>query len=56
MSDDGTYGTKGLVTNALEELFSKGVKFDEVITIGPLIMMKFVVAVCKNIMSHASYL
>lgn len=48
MSDDGTYGTKGLVTNALEELFSKGVKFDEVITIGPLIMMKFVVAVCKK--------
>lgn len=48
MSDDGTYGTKGLVTNALEELFSKGVKFDEVIAIGPLIMMKFVVAVCKK--------
>ena len=48
MSDDGTYGTKGLVTNALEELFSKGVKFDEVITIGPLIMMKFVVAACKK--------
>lgn len=48
MSDDGTYGTKGLVTNALEDLFSKGVKFDQVITIGPLIMMKFVVAVCKK--------
>lgn len=55
MSDDGTYGTKGLVTNALEELFSKGVKFDEVITIGPLIMMKFVVAVCKNITFHVLF-
>lgn len=48
MSDDGTYGTKGLVTNALDELLSKGEKFDEVITIGPLIMMKFVVATCKK--------
>lgn len=48
MSDDGSYGTKGLVTNALEDLLVKGEKFDEVITIGPLIMMKFVVAVCKK--------
>lgn len=48
MSDDGTYGTKGLVTNALEELLQKGEKFDEIITIGPLIMMKFVVQVAKK--------
>lgn len=48
MSDDGTYGRKGLVTNALEELLANGEQFDEVITIGPLIMMKFVVAVCKK--------
>ena len=48
MSDDGTYGSKGLVTNALEELFQNGETFDEVITIGPLIMMKFVVLTCKK--------
>lgn len=48
MSDDGTYGEKGLVTNALEKLLAAGEKFDEVITIGPLIMMKFVVQVCKK--------
>ena len=48
MSDDGTYGTKGLVTNALEELLVNGEGFDEVITIGPLIMMKFVVKTCQK--------
>ncbi len=42
MSDDGSAGTKGLVTNALKELLDSGEEFDEVITIGPLIMMKFV--------------
>ncbi len=42
MSDDGSAGKKGLVTNALEELINSGEKYDEVITIGPLIMMKFV--------------
>lgn len=42
MSDDGTAGEKGLVTNKLEELIAKGEKFDKVIAIGPLIMMKFV--------------
>ena len=44
MSDDGTYGEKGLVTDALKKLLDAGEKYDEVITIGPLIMMKFV---CK---------
>ena len=49
MSDDGTYGTKGLVTNALEEILSKDKDaFDEVVTIGPLIMMKFVVKTCQK--------
>lgn len=48
MSDDGTYGRKGLVTNALEELLAAGERFDEIITIGPLIMMKFVVQVAKK--------
>ncbi|MBQ9673897.1 MAG: sulfide/dihydroorotate dehydrogenase-like FAD/NAD-binding protein [Ruminococcus sp.] len=42
MTDDGSYGEKGLVTNALEQLIKEGNTYDEVITIGPLIMMKFV--------------
>ena len=41
-TDDGSYGQKGLVTNALEKLITQGNQYDEVITIGPLIMMKFV--------------
>ncbi len=44
MTDDGSYGEKGLVTNALEALIKDGNQYDEVIAIGPLIMMKFV---CK---------
>lgn len=56
MTDDGSYGTKGLVTNALEELIKSGEQYDEVITIGPLIMMKFVCALTKkyNIKTIAS--
>ncbi len=42
MSDDGSVGEKGLVTDALKKLIESGEKYDEVITIGPLIMMKFV--------------
>ena len=41
MTDDGSYGEKGLVTNALERLIQEGNEYDEVIAIGPLIMMKF---------------
>ena len=48
MSDDGTYGTKGLVTNALEKLINEGNVYDEVFAVGPLIMMKFVVLTCKK--------
>ena len=48
MTDDGTAGEKGLVTQALEKLIESGEEYDEVITIGPLIMMKFVVAVTKK--------
>lgn len=44
MTDDGTAGEKGLVTDALERLIKDGNKYDEVIAIGPLVMMKFV---CK---------
>ncbi len=49
MTDDGSYGKKGLVTNALEELINSGEQYDEVIAIGPLIMMKFV---CKLTKEH----
>lgn len=42
MTDDGSYGERGLVTDALESLIKEGNKYDEVITIGPLVMMKFV--------------
>ncbi len=48
MTDDGSYGTKGLVTLALKELIESGEKYDEVIAIGPLIMMKFVAALTKG--------
>ena len=44
VSDDGSWGDKGLVTDALRELLEAGERYDEVITIGPLPMMKFV---CK---------
>ncbi len=47
-SDDGSYGVKGVVTAPLEEMLKSGVKFDKVISIGPVIMMKFVTAVCKK--------
>jgi len=48
MTDDGSAGEKGLVTTALERLIESGEQYDEVIAIGPLIMMKFVVAVTKK--------
>ena len=43
MTDDGSYGRQGNVCVPLNEMFEAGERFDEVITIGPLIMMKFVV-------------
>ena len=48
MTDDGTHGEKGLVTMALEELIQAGNQYDEVIAIGPLIMMKFVCLLTKK--------
>ena len=48
MTDDGSYGDKGVVTAPLEKCIQDGANFDEVITIGPLIMMKFVVSVTKK--------
>jgi ferredoxin--NADP+ reductase len=47
MTDDGSYGRHGLVTEALQLLIDKGERYDEVIAIGPLVMMKFVAAVTK---------
>ena len=43
MTDDGSYGREGNVCVPLNEMFGSGRRFDKVITIGPLIMMKFVV-------------
>ena len=48
MTDDGSYGEKGLVTNALERLIDAGERYDEVIAIGPLLMMKFVTQLTKQ--------
>lgn len=48
MTDDGSHGEKGLVTNALEELIKAGNQYDEVIAIGPLVMMKFVCKLTKE--------
>ena len=48
MTDDGSYGEKGLVTNSLEKLIGEGETYDEVIAIGPLVMMKFVTQLTKQ--------
>lgn len=48
MTDDGSHGEKGLVTDALKALIDSGNKYDEVIAIGPLIMMKFVCKLTKE--------
>ncbi len=48
MSDDGSWGEKGLVTDALRTLIEEGNEYDEVICIGPLMMMKFVCLLTKE--------
>ena len=49
-TDDGSYGYKGLVTGLLKELVQvKGIKYDRAIAIGPLIMMKFLAALTKEL-------
>ena len=48
MTDDGSYGRQGNVCVPLKEMLEQGEQFDEVITIGPLIMMKFVCATTKE--------
>ncbi len=47
MTDDGSYGRHGNVTVPLKEMLEAGEKFDMIITIGPLIMMKFVTLAAK---------
>lgn len=49
MTDDGSYGEKGLVTDALRKLVDSGEKYDQVIAIGPLVMMKFVALLTKEL-------
>ena len=46
-TDDGSYGKKGFVTDALKELIEAGNEYDAVIAIGPVPMMKFVCSVTK---------
>lgn len=55
-TDDGSYGDKGLVTEKLKQLVEQGEKYDEVIAIGPVIMMKFVSLLTKpwNLKTHVS--
>ncbi len=48
MTDDGSYGARGLVTDALEGMIAGGHHYDEVIAIGPLVMMKYVSLLTKK--------
>ena len=48
MTDDGSAGEKGLVTDALKALIESGNSYDEVIAIGPLVMMKFITLLTKQ--------
>ena len=47
-TDDGSYGRKGLVTEALKELLDEGNVYDEIFAIGPMVMMKFVALTTKK--------
>lgn len=50
VTDDGSYGDKGLVTNKINDLVSnKGKRYDLVVAIGPMIMMKFVALLTKKL-------
>ncbi|MCI5585300.1 MAG: sulfide/dihydroorotate dehydrogenase-like FAD/NAD-binding protein [Lachnospiraceae bacterium] len=48
-TDDGSYGRKGMVTNTIQELVDEGIKYDLCIAIGPMIMMKFVSLLTKQL-------
>ena len=47
-TDDGSYGQKGLVTEALKQLLDAGNQYDEIFAIGPMVMMKFVALTTKK--------
>ena len=49
VTDDGSYGEKGLVTDALKQLIEEGNQYDEIFAIGPAIMMKFVCLLTKEL-------
>lgn len=53
MTDDGSYGQKGLVTEGVEQVIDRE-KVDQVVTIGPAVMMKFVALLTKNTTSLPS--
>ena len=54
MTDDGSYGRHGLVTEPLKELLEAGETFDEVLAIGPVPMMKFVAKTTEPYGIHTS--
>ena len=54
MTDDGSYGRHGLVTQPLKEMLEAGEQFDEVLAIGPVPMMKFVALTTKPFGTHTS--
>ena len=54
MTDDGSYGRHGLVTQPLKEMLEAGEEFDEVLAIGPIPMMKFVSLTTKPFGTHTS--
>ncbi|MBO7375095.1 MAG: sulfide/dihydroorotate dehydrogenase-like FAD/NAD-binding protein, partial [Lachnospiraceae bacterium] len=47
-TDDGSYGRSGMVTKVIEDLYNEGKKYDLCVTIGPMIMMKFVCLLTKK--------
>ena len=52
MTDDGSYGQQGLVTQPLKEMLENGEQFDEVLAIGPIPMMKLVALTTKPFDTH----
>ena len=54
MTDDGSYGRHGLVTQPLKEMLEAGEQFDEVLAIGPIPMMKFVSLTTLPFGTHTS--
>ncbi len=60
-TDDGTYGEKGFTTDKLKELIEAGNKYDEVVAVGPPMMMKFTCAIAaeygiKSVASLTAYM